>query len=492
MNRASFFIGNNFFYQIATICVVGLILGAVALFLPPLWVVGIMAGGVFAFAMIKRPEIGLLGILVATSSIVFEDSLPLLPLGPVGSLHISDLILLALLGLIVFRWLTEQDFKLAHTPLDLPLLAFYVLTLLATSKAVLQSSVELYMARRAIRVMTYYLTFFIVTNLVREKRQLFLLMKGISIIALISAGVMVTQFVLGESVAILPGRVETLRTAGETFGRVTRIVPPARSLILLSFITITVLLVLVQKESAKTLYFFQWILLGFALITTFLRSYWAVCGFSLFLLLFFLKGQDRQRMVRFSLLVVFLLIIIVLVSFYNPDSRSARLTAATLDRMSTLFVGETIEESSLQGRFVENRYALSRIISNPWLGIGYGARYRPWNVRIDGSVRASSGFDSRTFLHNGHLWVMMASGLLGYVALIWISLIFMIRGLEYWRYASSVQLKGIVLGFSLSYVAVFIMAIVNSSFVQWRWTPVLGIMMGVNEVIIQRFSVQAS
>ena len=49
-----------------------------------------------------------------------------------------------------------------------------------------------------------------------------------------------------------------------------------------------------------------------------------------------------------------------------------------------------------------------------------------------------------------------------------------------------------MLGFTLVYLAVLIAAVVNSPFMEWRWTPVIGIMMGINEVILSRFGQEAS
>lgn len=67
---------------------------------------GALAGEGLIFATPKRPQIALLGITIATSSVVFEGGLPLIPIG-IGSLHIPDGILLALLGLIILRWLND-------------------------------------------------------------------------------------------------------------------------------------------------------------------------------------------------------------------------------------------------------------------------------------------------------------------------------------------------------------------------------------------------
>ena len=123
-----------------------------------------------------------------------------------------------------------------RTPLDRPLLIFYGVTLLSTFIAIFQSSVEVEEARRATRVLSYYLTFFIVTNLVRERRQLNFLLNGLFLLATIVAAAMVAQFLLGDSVQLLPGRVESLDTQGTMFEDVTRILPPGCSIVLVSFV----------------------------------------------------------------------------------------------------------------------------------------------------------------------------------------------------------------------------------------------------------------
>ena len=90
----------------------------------------------------KRPDVALLGILIATSSIIFENRLPLIPIG-IGSLHIPDFILLELLAVIIVRGLVASDFKIIRTSLDWPLLAFYVVALFSTFMAISQSSLAL-------------------------------------------------------------------------------------------------------------------------------------------------------------------------------------------------------------------------------------------------------------------------------------------------------------------------------------------------------------
>jgi O-antigen ligase len=447
-----------------------------------------MAAALLIYAMLKRPEIGLLGILIATSSIVFEENLPLLSLGGF-SLHIPDLLLLSLLGLIILRRLVEPEFKIVRTPLDLPLLILFAVTLLSTFIAILKSSLEVQTALRATRILSYYLTFFIVTNLVRDRRQINFLLNGLFLLATIVAAAMVGQFLLGNSVHLLPGRVESLGTQGVIYRDITR-VPPGWSIVLVSFVALLCILVLEKLKLRGWMRFLQCGLLGVALWVTFLRSYWAVLIMVFFLLLALFRGVDRQRLIGWGLVVVSSAAIILLLVFSDPDSRAARLAGASFDRLSTMINTETYQgqDSSFNWRLLENGYAYSTIASHPWIGLGMGFTYRPYDPRLD---IPGDPYDFRKHIHNGHLWILLQSGLLGYLSFMWLSLAFLVRGFRYWRSIVDDRMRGVVLGFTLVYLAVLVAAWVNSTFVQWRWTPVIGIVMGINEVILMKFRQEA-
>jgi len=475
---------NDLLFQLLVGCSIGLIFGIAGFWFAPLLVLGTLAA---AYAALKWPEIALLGILIATASIVFEDQLPVLTVGSI-SLHISDLLLLGSLGLIAGRRLVQPEFRIVRTPLDRPLLIFYGVTLLATLIAILQSSVEVKDALRGTRVLSYYLTFFIVTNLVRERRQLNFLLNSIFFLATIVAAAMVVQFVLGESVTFLPGRVETLETQGVVFEDITRIAPPGWSIVLVSFVTILCILVLEKFKLLGSLKFLQCGLLGMALLVTALRSYWAVLIMVIFLMIYLFRGVYRRRLIGWGVLAISSAAIILLVLYFSdPNSRASRLVGASMDRLGTLANSGTFQgqDSSLNWRMIENRYAISTIASHPLIGLGMGAQFRPWDSRLDPADPRVSGYDFRKQIHNGHLWILLQSGLLGYLSLMWLSLAFLMRGFRYWRSIANARMRGVVLGFTLVYLAVLIAAVANSTFMQWRWTPVIGIMMGINEVILR-------
>ena len=122
-------------------------------------------------------------------------------------------------------------------------------------------------------------------------------------------------------------------------------------------------------------------------------------------------------------------------------------------------------------------------MSHPLTGLGLGAKYRPFDSRID---YREEEWDARGFIHNGHLAVLLSTGLPGYLCLMWLSLAFLVRGFRYWQRIPSSETRGAVLGFTLAYVGVLIGAIVNSMFTYWTWTPVIGIMMGINEVALRK------
>jgi O-antigen ligase len=472
-------------FQIIVGCAVGLIIGVSIKWIPPLLILGFLAAALLIFAMLKRPEIALVGILVATSSIVFEDQLPLFSAGGM-SLHLTDFVLIGMLGIIIVRWLVEPGFKIVRTSLDWPLIIFIGVTLLSTFIALSHSSVDPVEARRWIRVLSYYLTFFIVTNLVRDRRQLNFLLNGLFILATIVAAAMVAQFLLGDTIQLLPGRVEALNTQGTVFEDITRILPPGWSIVLVSFVTLLCILVLEKPKPFGWLKFFPLGILGLALLVTFLRSYWAVLILVIILLGYLLRGVEREKLIKWGLLVISLAIIILLFIFSNPGSRAAKLVDASLTRLSTLGDSGTFQgqDSSLNWRMLENEYALTSIVAHPLIGSGMGFTYRPWDSRLD--VPGNS-FDFRKFIHNGYFWILLQSGMLGLLSFMWLSFSFLLRGFKYWRKISTPRLRGVVLGFTLVYLAVIIAAVVNSTFMQWRWTPVIGILMGLNEVILIKF-----
>jgi len=316
---------------------------------------------------------------------------------------------------------------------------------------------------------------------VREQRQLTLLLRGFLALATAVAIGMIAQYLVGESLHLLPGRVETLSTQGQTYGGVFRILPPGQSLILVAFIVSTVTLVLARVRLSSMLRFLQWALLGLVVLLTFNRTYWVAVALQLPLLGYLVKKQDRRRLIGWGLLVAFLGAVGLPVAFTEPESLTASLASASYERLRTLVDPKTPREDSLEMRYVEYEYALPQISSIPLLGLGIGSSYRPWDPRIDWEGPGGSGFDGRAYIHNGHLWILLQSGVLGYVCFVWLSLTFLVRGLKHWREMPTLLMRSAVLGFSLAYLGVLVSSSSSPLIMESFWIPVIGLMMGFNE-----------
>jgi len=69
--------------------------------------------------------------------------------------------------------------------------------------------------------------------------------------------------------------------------------------------------------------------------------------------------------------------------------------------------------------------------------------------------------------------------------LIWLLLLGIKRGLQNWRQVEDPLQKGVILAFPAMIIGILAMAVVNPVFSAFDWTPVIAIMLGVNEVIIR-------
>ena len=455
----------------------GLALGVASVLLSPQWVLVALIVLLGIALIANRPETGILAILVVTSSIVYENQLPLIPI-VVGSLHIPDFILVFLCLVMVARSLMEPDFKLIRTPADGLLAAFWLVTLISSLIAIGNGTLEFSAALRGIRIGTYYLLFFVVINLIRSRAQLMLLLQGVFVIATGVAVAMIIQYLLGSSVAVLPGRVEALVTGSTDYADIARILPPGQALVYVGAVTLGIILGLDRLRQVAVLRGAQFGLVVSGLVLTFIRSFWMMAALMFGLVLALTRKSDRRRLMKWIFLLSAMLCVVGIVLLAIPDSPAQALIDAVWTRVGTVTGTQILEDSSFVWRFSEYDHAIPMIEAHPLLGIGAGARYRDYDPRMDWEQ-----FDGRAYIHNGHLWIILQCGLIGYgffmAWMVWVG----VRGLRAWRSVAPVFVRGALLSFSLMLLVLPIGAIVDPVYMQWYWTPVIGMMTGVIEVI---------
>lgn len=470
------------------VILLGTIIGVASVWLSGELVFQAICAMLLLYIILQRHEVILIGMLVATSSILFENQLPSISLGI--SLQIPDMLLLGAFALFALRWLVEPDFKIIRTPLDWLVLMFLTVTLLSTFLAFRDSSVEIEPVRRGIRTFSYYSAFFLVTNLVRDRKQLSFLLKGIFLLAIIVSGAMIIQFLIGSSVKIIPGSVYTMGAEESSVAGITRIIPPGFSVVLIAFISVMCTLIFAGFRAAggwgKV---FQVAILGLALLVTFLRSYWASIIIVFAFLAILLRWNERKKLLSWGVIFSLIAGIVILFSLAFPETGVKDLLDASVGRILTLLDAGTFQgqDYSVTWRKIENSYALTSISTHPWLGMGIGFKYRPWDFRLDGPQPNPIPTDMRRFIHNGHFWILLQSGLFGYLSFLGLSIAFLVRGFSNWQLISDIQMRGIVLGFTLFYCVILIASVSNSVYMNPTWTPVIAIAMGVNELIIKNF-----
>lgn len=463
----------------------GILLGTMSLLLSPSMVLAALFAAGGAVLALKRPELLLLAVLFFSSTIVDEATIPVFNL-IFFKLYITDIFLVAGFGIIAVRLLGEpKEFKLVSTPIDPLVMGFFVIAIV-TAFLGQRAGVEREHMISELRIVIYYVaTFFIVTNLVRTRAQLWTLIYGFVGLAVFVASAMVLQFIVGDSTQILPGRVEHLVTTGEEYGDITRIVSVGEGLVLAAFIAMMTNVFFREYTVRANVGFLVSCLLGMAVLITFNRNFWVAVLIAVVILAIIFRGKQRVHMLSWILSGVLMLIIALLFTFSLPGGgRAQTLVFATMGRMFSLVDEENYEadESTYRWRSFEYLYAVPTVVENPLTGIGLGAIYRPTLDEVDGY-----NFNGQRYIHNAHFWIMMKTGIPGYVFFIGMGLAMVGRAMWYWSRITAPLLKGVALGFALTYVGVAVGSIVNPMFMQWYWTPVIGIMMGTNEVILRNF-----
>jgi O-antigen ligase len=460
---------------------VGLLIGAACVLLPPSTVLLGVAGALSLLIIAFKPEFGILVIVVITSNLVNPDNLPLLKAGGI-SFHISDLILLFLLAKVVVTALISRKVKLIQTPLDFPAFWFCLASILSVFIAISNPSSGIDFIFRRFRPIAYYLIFFAVTNLIVNKRQLFTLVYGLVIIAVLASTMMLIQIIF-PSVQIIPTRELTLITAGQDFSGVERTYFQGDRVIYLLLMVILTSLIIKGKLFPSWLEFILVGVIGIGEILTFQRNYWLTI-ISIAILLFFIVSRiERIRFIRWLILSVVLLAIM-----FNFPGFPIRYWNAAVDRLSRGMQLETlVGDTSTQYRVDETKAAIQSIIAKPVLGIGLGNFYRP-AFQFEDPTNVEENL--RWYIHNSYLWVWIDMGLIGLIPFLWFYLAAIIKHLLQWRRIRDSKLQAVMLGGSLGILGQSISNLVAPNFIQTWILVIFPIVIGMNEVILRLDSIE--
>jgi O-antigen ligase len=457
-----------------------LTVGMLVIRINPWPVVFISAGIFFLIVSVRRPEIGILMITVLISSIVFEESLPLIPI-PGGSFHATDIILIFFILLIPFQYLANRNFRLRTTSLDTPLLLFILAVIISAGISIFGQGVNFNTVMRGFRPLIYYLLYFVMTNFIRSRRQIHFVYHGLFVIAGLVSLLMIIQAGIGASLHLISGRVAAARAlTGQSF-EATRILPPGDTLIFIMFISAVCAIAIMHGPLLRSGYFYLLILLGSGLVLTYTRNYWISVILSLLMLVLLASKRGKRRILGW-LLISLILIVITIPPFISFGGRARSYFDSISERIgSMLAVKRTFASGSLVQRKIETEYAWKSIAMHPLLGIGLNSSYRPRISWIDYKPE----FNSQSYIHNGYLYILVYTGLLGFIPFMWFYGRFIQRGFSNWRKIKSPLEKSIVIGCTLSGIALSLSFLVSPKLMEWPSIVVIAIVIGLMETTIQ-------
>jgi hypothetical protein len=462
---------------------IGIILGVATVLQGPPAVFASIITFLSILIIFRKPEIAILVSLVLTSTFLGFESNPGISIG-FGTIYLTDILIILNLVLIAIRLIVEPEFTINRTPLDIPILLFVGFAILSTFIAIIQGSLPFLNTLHEMRIVAYYLVFFGVTNLVRTDDQIRYMIRGLIILAAIVAGITLIQYGLGESIQIIPGRVSTLRTEGITFQSVTRIIPPGESSMFVVFIALSAVITLGGRKTSNQILILPWALTGLGVILAFKRHQWIPVILAFLIIMYLGRGKEMARLFRSGLFISFIVLVSVFILYNFTGSTGPNFINSSIDRLISLFRPETYEvPSTLRWRDFEYKYAFDKLLSRPFFGIGLGAKYRPYIVGKDWE-----GFDGRSYIHNGNMWILAKAGLLSYLPLLWAILLSLFRGFKYWRINPVGWKRYYVLGFTLALLGMLIGSNIAPIWMKFAWTTLIGFVLGINELLLKEAS----
>jgi O-antigen ligase len=156
---------------------------------------------------------------------------------------------------------------------------------------------------------------------------------------------------------------------------------------------------------------------------SFHRTGWVACLACIPILLILSKSTERKVLTRYGTRLIILLIIAFGICILILPLAKAIL----LFFLSRLLTSSHVStDASLLGRYVEWRYVIAEIVSNPVLGVGFGGQYYMYGWLV--------GFSTPTgYTHNGFLMLLLKGGIVGFIAMMIAQIQFLILGFKLTR-----------------------------------------------------------
>ncbi len=440
------------------------------------------------------PVYGLLAIIFLTSSFVKADVIDIrLPIG--GGFDLRDLTLLGVGGIIFIRELSNKTLVVPWWRVGGPLLAFLLLAIISAFYAILYQNVETNWALGDLRILFYYVVFFLVIWSIKQDKQFRILVIGLFLLADLTTLIIVIQQFLGASNPVLKAMMSA---TGWGIYQVTggvRVVPAGHILMhFMWFVAFGLFIFGSLSQRQKYFLIFQLVFMGFGHILTYVRAQWVAIFIGLILFIPAIVKKYKIALPRYVMIGVSIVFIISLIFgiIGFSDLYQIPIVSGVIDRFASLLaLDNTMETDSLQWRVFENNKAIESILKHPFLGVGLGGRYRELTTLqgeaeglwTRGSLAAGEVSRFTRYVHNSYLSITVKMGIPSILVYLWFCLAFLWCGWRTFRNLRDLEYKGIALGIIAGFVGMLAWSYYHAHFIKVEATPVVGLMAGLVAVM---------
>ena len=391
-----------------------------------------------------------------------------LPFTKISSLNIPDLILAILVVVVIFRTLFLRV-KPIRTPLDIPVIIFVGLGTTSLLAGALEHRYLLFDGLHDFKPMLYYLLVILVTNIIKDKKELKLVIYGCLAIGVISAVRVVHAGWVNPPTALSVTEEMFYRYQALSGGSV------------LPFWSLVVFVCLLLMSKIRPGYILGAGTLLVWLLICFVRHLWIAFVVAVLCVLLFNFRRAKKRILGLSLLVIIPISLFGIAGLFEvePVSTYVKLIAV---RAETLTFQERV--TNWDYRLTENEYSLRTVAEHPLFGIGFATPYRPQIFGLDDTFQY--------YLHNGYLWILVKVGLAGLIPFFWFSYVFVRRGIVYSNRVEDNFLRAVVLGSVCAYLGMAVGNIGAAHFMENWEVSLFALSMGINEVIYRLEGVDAA
>ena len=379
-----------------------------------------------------------------TTTLIIETSLITLliftPLArgtvQVWSISVAHFITLVMLTAYLIRIIFDAQFRWVRTPLDLPLIALFLLAVISSF-----SSIEMYASLHALmKLANYIVLYFIIVNTIRERDQVRRVAYTITIVGAFLSLFGIIKYVGGVSPfwwdydVKYKGMVATFGCKNHLAGYMEMAIP----------ITIG-LLMAVKNGWAKALCGFSLFFLCIALTLSLSRGGWMSGLFAVgfMFIVYLLKTKTRHRGLMVTAVVVTTVVVLTVLA-----------STRVIERLETLTHGQDVPNWQLRTAVWSETLDLIR--DHPFLGTG------PGTFAVAFTPYRPAGLNLR-FLHahNDYLHSISETGILTAGIILWLVVAAFWSGIRKIMATISRLTMGITLGSLSGIVAITVHSVVD-------------------------------